>query len=134
MNSLRFVVSVAIASALCASAGFAQTPTPSTPPAASKPNNAMSAHASDAVKIDSAQDKRMAATKDDGWSSPPPTNAQLMRTCMLRQGAKNPALSKSELTQACNEQLKIAKDLASAAKAPPSASPASDVGTTVPPR
>ncbi len=90
MHTIRFAVSVAIASALYASAACAQAP-------------------------ESAQDKRIAASKSDGWSSEV-SSAQKMKNCLARQSAKSPDMSKSDMTKACNDEMKMQKDKASVTK------------------
>ena len=129
MNITRFVVSVAAASALCASIAYAQTPdpaaSPSSPSSASspsqrgatqsnateapatpgaEPSDASSPHQRDAMKPAAGQDKVSAKQK--------------MKDCMSEQSAKNAGISKSDMTKACHDQMKMQKDHSNLSSAP----------------
>jgi hypothetical protein len=129
MNTKRLAIALAVASALCASAGYAQTPAPSqsttTPSSASSPSqreatgnkasestsppaDASTPHQQKATKIATAEDK----TSHD----------QMMKDCMDKQAARNNTMSKSGMTKACEDQLKTQKDQSGKLKAPTDAS------------
>ncbi len=129
MNITRFAVSVALTGALCASLGYAQAPSPS--PSTTSPSSASSPQQRDSTHSNANETPATSGTDPADASSPhqrlatadssPQAKQKMMKDCMSQQAAKTPDMSKSDMTKACNDQMKMQKDHASMSKAPANA-------------
>ena len=121
MKTTRFTLALAAAAALCATAGYAQTPSPSTttsPESSSSPSQraATQTQAAEPTGSDGVApaDASTPAQRDAVKGSKP----QTMEECMAHESAKNSGISKSQMTNTCNSQMKMQKDYARLSTAP----------------
>jgi len=111
MKLTRFSIVIAAASALCASLSYAQTTNPST-----SPSSASSPSQREATHSDSTESPTTTGSDPADASTPSQRDAvngpkeKMMKDCMTQQAAKNPGMSKSDMTKACHEQMKTHAD------------------------
>jgi cytoskeletal protein RodZ len=121
MNIIRFTVSAAVIGVLSSTIAFAQqTPPPestTSPSSASSPSqrDATRNSASEAPATSGAQPADAStAHQREAMAGHPKT----MKECMDQQAAKKDGMSKSDMTKACDEQMKMQKDRTHMSKAP----------------
>lgn len=122
MKTTPYSIALIAAGALCASALYAQTPSPSTAPtdpsAASSPSQREATHNSSTESAPATGTDPASASTPAQRDAVKGSKAQMMKDCMAQQAEKTPTMSKSDMTKACNEQMKMHKDHADMSKAP----------------
>lgn len=137
MKIRHFSIAMAVASVLCASVGYAQTPSPSN---STSPSSASSPSQRDATHSSATESSTTTGTDPANASTPAQRDAmkgskdQMMKDCMAQQSAKNSGMSKSDMTKACNDQMKMQRDHAGMSKAPADAPKDSEIGTATDPK
>lgn len=121
MKSTPVTVTAALIGIFAALACFAQTPSP--PASTTSPSNASSPSQRDATRSPATEAPATSASQPSDASTPHQREAmggktQTMKECMDAQAAKNSAMSKADMTKACNDQMKMQKDHARMSKAP----------------
>jgi hypothetical protein len=110
MKTIRFHVITAAATLLCATVGFAQTPSPSSsqtdPSAASSPSQRAATHNNSTETPTTEGSNPASASTPAQRDAMKGSKAQMMKDCMAQQSAKNPDMSKSDMTKACHDQMK----------------------------
>ncbi len=100
---------------------FAQTPSP--PASTTSPSSASSPSQREATRSPAAETAATAASQPSDASTPHQREAmggksQTMSGCMDAQAARNSGMSRSDMTKACDQQMKMQKDRAHMSKAP----------------
>jgi hypothetical protein len=116
MNITRFTVSAAVIGLLGSSIAFAQTATP--PESTTSPSSASSPSQRDATRNSASEapatsEDAATAHQREAMAAP-----KTMKECMDQQAAKKDGMSKSDMTKACEAQMKMQKDRTHMSKAP----------------
>lgn len=114
--------SITIATAVAAlgvATCFAQAPSP--PASTTNPSNASSPSQRDSTRLPAAETPAESQSKPSDATTPHQRQAMAskphtMKECMDMQAAKNPDMSRSDMTKACNDQMKMHKDSATKSK------------------
>ena len=128
MNMTPVRVTAAVIGILGAAACFAQTPSP--PTSTTSPSSASSPSQRDATRSPAAESPATGGSQPSAASTPHQREAmgkpQTMKDCMDTQASTNSGMSKSDMTKACDEQMKKQKDHAHMSKAPANSPNSSD--------
>ncbi len=113
MQTIRVTVGSALVSLLSSAVLMAQTTTP--PASTTSPSAASSPSQRDATRSPATEANPSAADQPSDASTPHQRQAmasheQMMKTCMDRQAKATPQASKSDMTKACNEEMKAQKE------------------------
>jgi len=113
MPTIRLAAGSALLGLLASAALVAQTPSP--PQSTSSPSAASSPSQRDATRSPAAEASPAPGDQPADASTPHQRSAmasheQAMKTCMDRQARATPDASKSEMTKACNDQMKAQKE------------------------
>jgi len=113
MPTIRLAVGSALVGLLGSAVLFAQAPSP--PPSTSSPSAASSPSQRDATRSPAAEAAPSPGDQPADASTPHQREAmaspeQAMKNCMARQARATPDASKSEMTKACNDQMKAQKE------------------------
>ena len=124
MKSAPITTSALVLGLFAAATCLAQTPSP--PASNTNPSAASSPSQRDATRSPAAETPANSQSKPSDASTPHQHEAmagknQTMKECTDAQAAKNPSMSKADITKACDDQMKMQKDRARLSKSPDSA-------------
>ena len=113
MNIVRSTVSAAVIGMLGSTIAFAQTATP--PESTTSPSSASSPSQRDATRNSAAETPATTGSQPADASTPHQREAmaghpKTMKECMDQHAAKKDGMSKSDMTKACEAQLKTQTD------------------------
>jgi hypothetical protein len=113
MPTIRLAVGSALVGLLGSAVLFAQAPSP--PPSTSNPSAASSPSQRDATRSPAAEAAPAPGDQPADASTPHQREAmassdKAMKTCMDRQARATPDASKSDMTKACNDQMKAQRE------------------------